>query len=267
MEDKVVGKLSNFVCVVCFYFFACVSCFSDDYNVENNDTEENFDTYYEKKDSSLCNTLRYRPNTMKWGGLYILFPHISLVSCYNKITCKSGFYRNPGIIYTDLVGDDAKIQYRKVVLSLLLAANFEYKFYFTKKLGFSLMINFNNPICIHDDLTSSFCFLASLEIIYLKVKYSVFSLNISLIGIGFLQDKDGKFVGFVDHKKKMWLFGFTLLKYEHIKSGFYINCISTRNSYYNLFTWFKEKGSGMSFVLNLLSIELGFNFVRVIDSK
>ena len=207
----------------------------------NNENSSNFGV---EKDILITKNNR---NTMKWGDIYILFPHLSYLNIICKIREKSsciGNLKNP----------------LAIIFNFIASAVVEYKYMFHKYCGINIRLNLNNLEIPRD----SFSFLSlepSLEWIYGRKVKHIFSGSFSPLGFAYVQDDNGSRAK--DFIKNVWTLGFVLLKYEYDRR-FYLNFGKIKTTWYSL----KDICAGnfwTCIVYNLLSIEFGLNIIGVHD--
>ena len=227
-------------------------------------------------------------DTRKWGSLYVSFPQIS-----------------GGNLYCCLFAEHSKLYPRGhyKLYRWFFSFVFEYKKYISKKIALGVKFNINNTKVLsfekkkmkiqkndnkkeliqineqgvqknneeekkneeEDEEIDLFCHSNSsiifcLNWVYFKKGNNVYSGSFSPIGFHFLKINNWK-----KKSPTIYSFGFTLSKYENIKTGFYMNAFnfllpwSVFNLYYK-----KHFKFCIPLLLNLCSFEFGFNICRVI---
>ena len=200
-------------------------------------------------------------NTRKWGDIYFLFPHLSVLNIILKITSatKSAAHKRENDSSISFCGLVKHMPLR--FLNFLLSGVVEYKYMFHKYCGINVRFNLNNLECYSGKECFFFSFEPSLEWIYGRKGKKIFSGSFSPLGFGIMQEKNGNLVD--DFCKKCWTWGFVLLKYEYNRR-FYLNFGKVKTTWYNLKDICKGdfwKAIGCS----LASIEFGLNIIGVND--
>ena len=239
----------------------CILC---SVNAANLATEEDFNNENSSNSGVEENILinKNNWNTRKWGNLYFLFPHLNVVTnIAGKIisTIKS----------EDSMGkEDSSISFCGPVkqmplrfLNFLLSGVVEYKYMFHKYCGINVRLNLNNLEALSDQTNSFFSLEPSLEWIYRRKGKKIFSGSFSPVGFSIVQKDDGSRAD--DFIKKMWTFGFVLLKYEYDRR-FYLNFGKVKTTWYGLKDICGENFC-ISIGFNLVSIEFGLNIIGVND--
>ena len=208
----------------------------------NNENSSNFGV----KENVLINKNNW--NTMKWGDLYFLFPHLSSYNIYFKIieecfSCKGKIEEN-----------------YKRILNFIFSGVIEYKYMFHKYCGINVRLNLNN-FEILGDSHSFFSLETSLEWIYGRKGKHIFSGSFSPFGVAYAQDKDGSPVD--DFCKNMLTLGVVLLKYEYDRR-FYLNFGKVKTAWYGLKDICTDDFRKV-IRCDLLSIEFGLNIIGVND--
>ena len=187
-------------------------------------------------------------NTMKWGDLYFLFPHLSFFNIYLKIIDECFSCRG-------------KVEAGwKKILNFIISGVIEYKYMFHKYCGINVRLNLNN-FEIPGDSFSFFSLETSLEWIYGRKRKHIFSGSFSPFGVAYAQKEDGSRVD--DFCKRCWTLGFGLLKYEYDRR-FYLNFGKIKTNWYSLKDICGE-GFWIYIGCNLVSIEFGLNIIGVND--
>ena len=146
-------------------------------------------------------------------------------------------------------------------LNFLLSGVVEYKYMFHKYWGINVRLNLNNLEGYLIGNNSFFFLESSLEWIYVRKGKRIFSGSFSPFGFAYVQKDDGSRTD--DFIKKIWTFGFVLLKYEYNRR-FYLNFGKIKTMWYSLKNICnKELWVGIG--VNLLSIEFGLNIIGVND--
>ena len=200
-------------------------------------------------------------NTMKWGDIYFLFPHLS---CLNIVGKLASFTKSVELMIDNdssvsFLGKEKRMPLR--YLHFLLSGVIEYKYMFHKKYGINVRLNLNNLEYYQNEDNSFFSLESSLEWIYGRKGKRIFSGSFSPWGFAGVQKEDSSWAN--DFWKKCWTLGFMLLKYEYDRR-FYLNFGKIKTSWYSLKDICKED-VGLSIVLNLVSIEFGLNIIGVND--
>ena len=187
-------------------------------------------------------------NTMKWGDLYFLFPHLSCFNIYLKIIKEC--FSCTGKIGTGL----------GKLLNFIVSGVIEYKYMFHKYCGINVRLNLNNLECCQTYEGSFFSLETSLEWIYGRKGKHIFSGSFSPLGFAWNQKDDGNRVE--NFWKEGWTLGFMLLKYEYDRR-FYLNFWKVKTAWY----WLKDIKDNFSDSMGwyLLSIEFGLNIIGVND--
>ena len=186
-------------------------------------------------------------NTMKWGNLYFLFPHLNVPNLYYKISKSFSFFGN--------------LNKYGILFNTILSGVIEYKWMFHKYCGINARLNLNNLEACSDEEVSVISLEASLEWIYRRKGKKIFSGSFSPWGVAVIQKDDSSWAN--DFCKKCWTLGFVLLKYEYDRR-FYLNFGKIKTLWYSLPDICKEDFLGC-IVGNLLSIEFGLNIIGVND--
>ena len=200
-------------------------------------------------------------NTMKWGDLYFLFPHLSANNTVSKIASitKSTEYMTKEDSSMSFFG---KVKQKPLrYLNFILSGVVEYKYMFHKSYGINVRFYLNDLECYSGKECYFFSFEPSLEWIYGRKGKKIFSGSFSPLGFARVQDESGNRVE--DFCKKGWTLGFMLLKYEYDRR-FYLNFGKIKTTWYSL----KDICAGGFWVgigFNLVSIEFGLNIIGVND--
>ena len=200
-------------------------------------------------------------NTMKWGDIYFLFPHLSCLNIIGKLTSltKSGDLMIDKDSSMSFLGKEKRMPLR--YLHFLLSGVVEYKYMFHKKYGINVRLSLNNLEPVENNSLSFFSLEASLEWIYGRKGKKIFSGSFSPLGFAIVQKDNGSCAD--DCGKKGWTFGFVLLKYEYDRR-FYLNFGKIKTAWYSL----KDICTGDFWGcigFNLVSIEFGLNIIGVND--
>ena len=237
----------------------CILCFA---NAANLATDEDFNNENslnsEVEENVLINKNNW--NTRKWGSIYFLFPHLSVLNIILKITSatKSAAIKRENDSSISFYGLVKQMPLR--FLNSLLSGVVEYKYMFHKYCGINIRLNLNNLEIPRD----SFSFLSlepSLEWIYGRKGKHIFSGSFSPLGFAYVQQDNGSRAK--DFIKNMWTLGFVLLKYEYDRR-FYLNFGKIKTTWYRLKD-ICEDDFGKCIGCNLLSIEFGLNIIGVND--
>ena len=200
-------------------------------------------------------------NTMKWGDLYFLFPHLSANNTVSKIASitKSTEYMTKEDSSMSFFG---KVKQKPLrYLNFILSGVVEYKYMFHKYYGINVRLSLNNLEAYSDESASFFSLEASLEWIYGRKGKRIFSGSFSPLGFAIAQKDNGSRAN--DFCKECWTLGFVLLKYEYDRR-FYLNFGKIKKNWCSL----KDICKGdfwKGIVINLVSIEFGLNIIGVND--
>ena len=190
-------------------------------------------------------------NTRKWGDIYFLFPHVSFTNIICKFGDKISCVGDIGIFWLNF-------------FNFIASGVIEYKYMFRKYYGINVRLNLNN-MEVNIAYIKEFSFFSlepSLEWIYGRKGKHIFSGSFSPLGFAFLQNyKDNLSVDV--SLKKMWTFGFVLLKYEYDRR-FYLNFGKVENSWYSLKDIY-GKYFWLIALATSLSIDFGLNIIGVND--
>ena len=226
----------------------CILCFA---NAANLATDEDFNnknsSNFEVEENVLIN--KNSLNTRKWGNIYFLFPHLSILNIIIKND-------DEGLYFNGEIGTD----WGKFI-NFIASVVIEYKYMFHKYCGINIRLNLNNLEFCQGKEGSFLSLESSLEWIYGRKGKHIFSGSFSPLGFAFVQKDDGPWAD--DFWKKSWTWGGVLLKYEYDRR-FYLNFGKVKTMWYNL----KDICNGdfrPSILLNLLSIEFGLNIIGVND--
>ena len=225
----------------------CILCFA---NAANLATDEDFNnknsSNFEVEENVLIN--KNSLNTRKWGNIYFLFPHLSILNIIIK-NDDEGLYFN-GEIGTGL----------GKLLNFIVSGVIEYKYMFHKYCGINVRLNINNFELLGKKNLSFFSLETSLEWIYGRKGKHIFSGSFSPLGFAWNQKDDGNRVE--NFWKEGWTLGFMLLKYEYDRR-FYLNFWKVKTAWY----WLKDIKDNFSDSMGwyLLSIEFGLNIIGVND--
>ena len=206
-------------------------------------------------------------NTMKWGDLYFLFPHVSVCNICDKIIDKRSIFGNLGNEWG-------------IFFNFLLSGVIEYKYMFHKKWGINIRLNLNNieSFCgkiylgkekennnfKYDVISSFFSLDFSLEWIYKRKRKKIYSGSFCPISISKLKFDNPK-----DNNYDYLFWGFMLFKFEYDRR-FYLN-FGKIKARWSVFGDKKEeifKNINLIitfFIADFLSIEFGLNIVGVND--
>ena len=239
----------------------CILC---SMNAANLATDEDFNNGNSSNSGVEKNVLINKNdwNTRKWGNIYFLFPHVSIWNIICKITSvtKSA---------VRMTKDDSSVSFLGIVkqqmplrfLNFLLSAVVEYKYMFHKYWGINVRLNLNNLEGYLKQNNSFFSLESSLEWIYVRKGKRIFSGSFSPLGLAYIQKDNGSRAN--DFIKKIWTFGFVLLKYEYDRR-FYLNFGKIKTMWYCLKN-ICEEDIWKGIVINLLSIEFGLNIIGAND--
>ena len=198
-------------------------------------------------------------NTRKWGSIYFLFPHLSILNIICKIASVTKSTEHMGEKGSSLSFFGKVKQKPLRYLNSLLSGVVEYKYMFHKYCGINVRLNLNNLEACQTKEGFFFSLESSLEWIYGRKGKHIFSGNFSPLEFAFVENNAGSWAD--DFWKKCWTWGGVLLKYEYDRR-FYLNFGKVKIMWYNLKDIRKEV---LSIVANLLSIELGLNIIGVND--
>ena len=226
----------------------CILC---SVNAANLATDEDFNNENSSDSGVEENVLinKNNWNTMKWGDLYFLFPHLSA----NNILFKND---NDGLYFKGKL----ETGWGKF-FNFILSGIIEYKYMIHKYCGINVRLNLNNLEACQAKEGSFFSLETSLEWIYGRKGKHIFSGSFSPFGFAIFQQGNGSRAN--DFFKKMCTLGFVLLKYEYDRR-FYLNFGKIKTAWYKLKDICEEDfliGIG----LNLVSIEFGLNIIGVND--
>ena len=227
----------------------CILC---SVNAANLATEEDFNNENSSNSEVEENVLinKNSLNTRKWGNIYFLFPHLSILNIIIKND-------DEGLYFNGEIGTD----WGKFI-NFIASVVIEYKYMFHKYCGINIRLNLNNLEVCKGNEGSFFSLEFSLEWIYRRKGKHIFSGSVSPLGFGFIQEeKDGSLVK--DLCKHGWTLGFVLLKYEYDRR-FYLNFGKIKTRWYG-FKDICEERFLISIVADLLSIEFGLNIIGVND--
>ena len=184
-----------------------------------------------KKGNDLMN--KNSLNTRKWGSIYLLFPHLSAANIFGIIA-----YEN---IYS--------------FLNFIFSFIVEYKYMFDENLGINVRLAINNAESI-DNLPVFFSLTPSIEWVYGRKGKKIFSGSFSPLNLRMRKD-------YTEIKFDL-VWSFILLKYEYSRN-FYLNFGHIKNKWSLTDDLFSD--ILQPFLLNIISIELGFNIVGKHDLR
>ena len=228
----------------------CILC---SVNAANLATDEDFNNENSSNSGVEENVLTNKNNwnTRKWGSIYLLFPHLSVVT---NIVLK--IINDEGISFRGEIGESWK-----KILNFIFSGVIEYKYMFHKYCGINVRLNLNNFEIAERDNFSFFSLEPSFEWIYGKKGKHIFSGSFSPLGLAIVQKEDGSCAD--DFCKKYWTLGGVLLKYEYDRR-FYLNFGKVKTTWYRLKDICKD--DFWTFIgFNLASIEFGLNIIGVND--
>ena len=213
---------------VCLFFALTVTCFS------YNKISDSISDVSSKVDSL---------DAKKWGSVYVSFPHLSLGNIFSHDRCWAFF----------------------------LSFVFEYKKYVSKKIALGVKFNINNIECLfiiaENGLASCLSIVPCLYWVYSKKGNNVYSGSFSPIAFHFFVKEGKDKLSMKEYLPFIFNFGFTLLKYENIKNGLYINVFNYHLPYYSFYRCRNLEKFCSTLIAQTLSIEFGFNICRVIGKK
>ena len=259
----------------------CILC---SVNAANLATEEDLNSENSSNSGVAENVLINKNdwNTMKWGYIYFLFPHLSAGNIAEKIHLQNSIF--------------GKLNNKwGILFNFLLSGVIEYKYMFHKKWGINISLNFNNTnyfygkfyysrkkeneIEIKPEVNdaneypqkktweyyrspSFFSLDFSLEWIYKKKGKKIYSGSFCPISISKLVTKEED----LNYDYLFW--GFTLLKFEYNRC-FYLN-LGKIKSRWSFFGDDKENTDNLikknlRIIFDFLSIEFGLNIIGVND--
>jgi len=226
----------------------CILC---SVNAANLATDEDFNNEKSSNSGVEENVLinKNNWNTMKWGDLYFLFPHLSA----NNILFKND---DDGLYFKG----ELETGWGKF-FNFILSGVIEYKYMFHKYCGINVRLNLNNLEACQTYEGSFFSLETSLEWIYGRKGKQIFSGSFSPLGFAIVQKDNGNLVK--NFCKKCWTLGGVLLKYEYDRR-FYLNFGKVKTTWY----WLKDICEGdfwKDIIRNLVSIEFGLNIIGVND--
>ena len=184
-----------------------------------------------KKENDLMN--KNSLNTRKWGSIYLLFPHLSAANIKGIIA-----YEN---IYS--------------FLNFIFSFIVEYKYMFDENLGINVRLAINNVENI-DNFPPFFSLTPSIEWVYGRKGKKIFSGSFSPLDLKICKD--------YTKIKFDLVWSFILLKYE-CNRNFYLNFGHIKNKWSLTDDLFSD--ILQPFLLNIISIELGFNIVGKHDLR
>ena len=187
-----------------------------------------------KKGNDLMN--KNSLNTRKWGSIYLLFPNLSAANIFIKGPKTSFFKWN-------------------YFLDLIFSFIVEYKYMFDENLGINVRLAINNVENI-DNFPPFFSLTPSIEWVYGRKGKKIFSGSFSPLDLKICKD-------YTEIKFDL-VWSFILLKYE-CNRNFYLNFGHIKNKWSLTDDLFSD--ILQPFLLNIISIELGFNIVGKHDLR
>ena len=211
----------------------CILCFA---NAANLATDEDFNNENSSDSKVEENINKNSWNTKKWGSIYILSTMYSIPNMgYEKSFLYNGI-------------ENEFIRY----LNILFSWAVEYKYMFNKNIGINVRLNLNNI----DAQEYRFAFEPSIEWVYGRKGKKIFSGSFSPLNLRMRKD-------YTEFKFDL-VWSFILLKYE-CSRNFYLNFGHIKNKWSLTDDLFSD--ILQPFLLNIISIELGFNIVGKHDLR